>query len=285
MNTALFIDSDGNSLTAADITRILRLVGADSCETLFIHSDIMLGMPAPGVGRRQLTDSIYEAVTALGVRNIIVPAFTYSFCNGEDFDVVRSRTSMGAFSEYVRKLDGRYRTRDPLLSLSVPENLRGAFGSPGSNSLGKNSGLDTLHGMNDVKFLFFGARMGSCFTYLHYVEKMLGVPYRYDQEFRGNIIEEDGSKTPAMQYINTACLGVKPAEFHYFEDELHRKGLLAKERLGNSYAAAISEKDAYEQISRKLRENICYFLERPFTDADLVHKYTMGLDGSRVTHC
>ena len=91
---------------------------------------------------------------------------------------------MGALSEYIRKQDGRYRTLDPLLSLSVPEKMKDKFSSVSDHSLGKGSGLDILHSLNSVKFLFLGAKQGECFTYVHYVEKMLEVPYRYDQKLQ-----------------------------------------------------------------------------------------------------
>ena len=76
---------------------------------------------------------------------------------------------MGAFNEFIRKKEGRYRTLDPLLSLSVPDCLKGVFSAVGDHSLGEGSGLDLLHHMDGVKFLFFGARLGNCFTYVHYV--------------------------------------------------------------------------------------------------------------------
>ena len=57
---------------------------------------------------------------------------------------------MGALNEYIRKLEGRYRTLDPLLSVSVPENLKASFANPGSNSLGENSAFDVIHSGNNT---------------------------------------------------------------------------------------------------------------------------------------
>lgn len=112
----LFRDTEGKAITTRDIGEALKEVEADQCETLFIHSDIMFGLLEKGIKRNTLLALLYDQIMALGVKNLIIPTFTYSFPNKEDYDMVNSKTSMGAFNEYVRKITGRYRTDDPLLS-------------------------------------------------------------------------------------------------------------------------------------------------------------------------
>lgn len=281
----LFIDKNGKHFAAEDVYQALKQIGADDCETLFIHSDVMFGSTVAGFKRKEYLGTLYDIMMDLKVKNIIVPTFTYSFCNNEIYDVNNSKTSMGAFNEYVRKKEGRYRTLDPLLSISVPKSMEKEFQISGCHSLGENSGLDILHQLDGVKFLFFGARLGNCFTYVHYVEKMLDVPYRFDMEFSGKIINHVGVEYDQTQYMHTACYGVKPADYYYFEDYLEEKGMLKKQTLADKSVSCISEKDAYREIAGMLEKDIHYFLEQPFTESDLVHKYTKGLDGERITHC
>lgn len=281
----LFVDVHGKSYTADDVYLRLKEIGADDCETLFIHSDVMFGGVVAGFNRKVYLSTLYEVVKSLGVKNIIVPTFTYSFCNRELYDVKKSRTSMGAFNEFVRKQENRYRTMDPLLSLSVPMDLKPLFENVSNHSLGVDSGLDIIHHMDGVKFLFFGARLGNCFTYVHYVEKMLEVPYRFDMGFSGAMVDEKGMQKEHTQYIHTACFGVKPADYYYFEDYLQEKNLLRKRSLGDKEIACISERDAFSEIKLMLEKDIHYFLEHPFEEKDLIHKYTMGLNGEKITHC
>ncbi len=281
----LFVGSDNTEYTEKDFFNILKKIGADNCEHLFIHSDIMFGRLGKGLRRSDLLSALYECIDKLNVSSLIIPTFTYSFCNNEDFNVLTSRTSMGAFNEYIRKLNGRYRTYDPLLSLSVSENLKDYFSVECDNSLGEKSGLDLIHKLDNVKFLFFGVRMGCCFTYVHYIEKMLNVPYRFDMKFQGKIFDEKGNIREKTQYIHTACGGIKPAEFYYFEDELEEKGYLKKQFIADSQISCIDETVAYRMIKEKLEKDINYFLEKPFTQADLTHKYTMSTANGRITHC
>ena len=285
MMDTLFIDSDGREFGADDMTNVLKQVGAHDCDNLFIHSDIIFGKTPTGFNRKEYLSILLEVLEGLGVKNIIVPTFTYSFCNNEVYDVIKSKTSMGALNEYIRKQEGRYRSMDPLLSISVPMALKDNFSSVSDHSLGEGSGLDIVHHLGGVKFLFLGVPMGICFTYLHYIEKMLDVPYRFDLPFDGEMIDYDGKHINKTQYIHTACYGVKPKDFYHFEDYLYDIGKMKKERLGDKYVECITEEDAYEEIVKMINKDINYFLEQPFTEADLEHKYTKGLDGEKITHC
>ncbi len=282
----LFYDEDGQPYVIEDLRDGLRNIGAADCETLFIHSDVMFGRPAEGFKRREYLKILYEVLLDLGVKNIIVPTFTYSFPNHEDYDITNSKTSMGVFNEYVRKLDGRFRTDDPLLSLSVPQDMEERFSNVSSHSLGTGSGLDIIHHMDGVKFLFLGAVMSECFTYVHYVEKKLNVPYRFDMSFEGNVIYPDGRVEKRTQIIHTQCGGVKlPERYNHFEMEMEERGLLRKERMGDKYIACIAEKDAYQEIGEHIKSNPFYFVSKPYTDEDLTHIYTYDYTKGRITHC
>lgn len=281
----LFVDQKGRNFEAEDVYEALKSIGANECEALFIHSDIMFGKTTAGFNRKDYLNILYDVFCDLKIKYLLVPTFTYSFCNHEDYDVKKSKTTMGAFNEFLRKKDGRYRTLDPLLSISVPYELKNKFQNLKEHSLGENSCFDVIHQMKNVKFLFFGTRLGNCFTYVHYIEKILDVPYRFDMPFTGKVIDEFGNICEKTQYMHTACYGVKPAEHYYFEDYLEKKGFLKKCKLGDKTVSCISEEDAYREITLKIQEDINYFLEVPFKKEDLVHKYTKGINGERVTHC
>lgn len=284
--TELFYDANGKAFSKEDLYESLLRVGAADCETLFIHSDIMFGTPAKGFRRTELLETLYQAIVSLNVPNIIIPTFTYSFCNHENYDVLHTKTSMGSFNEYFRKKENRYRTHDPLLSLSVPASLKALFENISEHSLGMGGGLDIVHHMRDVKFLFLGADMASCFTYVHYVEKMLDVPYRFDLPFEGDIIDEKGIVSRRIQYIHTQCAGVRlPECYDYFERDLLAKGKLQKIQYGDKFISCICENDAFEEITHNIETNKFYYLARPYQEEDLVHQYIYDWTKSRITHC
>lgn len=282
----LFYDADNTLYTVEDIRNALTETGAGDCDALFIHSDIMFGRPAEGFKKREYLETLYQIILSLGVRELIIPTFTYSFPNHEDYDILNSRTSMGAFNEYIRKKEDRYRTDDPLLSVSVSTGLRSFFDHVSNHSLGEGSALDLVHRLGDVRFLFFGAEMADCFTYVHYVEKMMEVPYRFDMSFDGTVIYPDGTRKNRTQTIHTQCEGaVLPPKYEHFEREMEEKGLLRKKRVADKYIACLSEEDAYREIKAHIEKDINYYLAVPFKESELVHRYTYSTANGRITHC
>lgn len=281
----LFTDSTGQIWSQKDVLERLRAVGADDCEILFVHTDILFGRPNRALGRSGYLQGLYQVFLELGVPTLVFPSFSYSFANHEDYDVRQSRTSMGALIEYIRKQPGVCRSLDPLLSLLVigaREDL--AAGLPVGHSFGPDSGFDRLHRAGGVKFLFFGAEFEEYFTYIHYIEKVLNVPYRFDMSFTGTITDYDGKSFQHTQAIHTQCGGVTLKNFGPLKQKLAEEGVLKLARLGDRELACISEEDIFQSISEAIRSDPFSFVE-PYTQDDLTHIYTFGRNGERVTHC
>ncbi len=282
----LFRSADGVWITENDVKKLLAELRAPECDILFIHSDISFGLPNRELRRSELLERLFQCISSTGVRTIIYPTFTYSFCNGENYDVRSSKTSMGALNEYARKQAGHNRSLDPLLSVAAfGDGAREFTAAQTEHSLGRNSVFDLMHRAGNVKFLFFGAEFCECFTYLHYVEKMLDVPYRFDMPFDGSVIDWDGNAHRKRQYIHTACEKIVPVDHYHFKTFLTRQGCFHAARLGDREIAVIGEADAYHWISQKIKERIDYFLERPFSQSDLGHVYTYDRSRGRITHC
>lgn len=281
----VFKDINNKWYTEIDITEGLKSIEADKCDILFVHTDVAFGMPNVDLKRKEYLDSLYNSLLALNVETLIFPSFTYSFCNNENYDVRNSKTSMGALIEHIRKKEGVKRSLDPLLSMiAFGKNENIVEGDVGNHSLGKNSVFNRLHNCDNVKFLFFGADFAEYFTYVHYVEKMLEVPYRFDKAFSGKIMDYDGNEYEDIHYIHTQCGGVKLKNYQQMKEELIADNKLKTAKMGNSEIAAISEEDAYNAIYNRISKNINSFVE-PFTEKDLTYEYTFGKNGERVTHC
>lgn len=281
----LFTDNDGNRWKEGDILECLKCVGADECEVLFVHTDLMFGMPNPRMKKREYLQGLYQTLLDLHVSTLIFPAFTYSFPNSEIFDVRSSRTSMGALIEYIRKQPGIIRSMDPLLSI-IAEGKQAKLleGNPGNHSFGPGSGFAKLHRTEGVKFLFFGADFSEYFTYIHYIEKVLDVPYRFDMQFTGTIVDYNGMPYTHTHAIHTQCGGVRLKNFSSLKHELREDGCLKAAKLGNGEVTCISEKDIYREVTQRIQDDPFSFVE-PYTENDLTHVYTFGKNGERVTHC
>ena len=203
-------ESGDNELTNCTLLSKLISLGCADCDVLYIHSELNFGLPNKRLSRKEILNNIIDVIQSLHVDTIIFPVFTFSFCNKEVFDVQNSASSMGALNEYVRKHVLGYRTKDPILSNYIigkyvdvePDNIY---------TLGLDSGFDKLTKMNKkVKFLFLGADPNKCFTYTHYVEAMIGVPYRYNREFRGDIVNYNNVDKDKISVVYTGYSNFKP---------------------------------------------------------------------------
>lgn len=278
----------GEPLYKDSFINALRTVGACDCNVLFIHSDVMFGSMNPDLTRRELTDSLLSIFDCLNVENIIMPVFSYSFNNGKSFDIKKSRSLMGSLSEAFRRADGVYRTVDPICSFAIKGKITEDFKNfkNTNNSLGKNSYYDFLDKQEDVKYCFFGANLADCFTYVHHVECILNVPYRFDMHFTGTITGYDGVPYCTDWSINTQCGGVKL----YDKNEHFKKQLIEEKKLiwlpfASREVSCITQNNARISIIENIERDKFYFLEKPYNSADLTHEYVMKKAGKLVTHC
>ena len=82
----LFHDKSGVEVTNTDILRILDEVKAYDAEVLYIHSSLSFGALHSGVTRTTVLQAIFDVLLETGVPTICMPTFTFSFCNGRNYE-------------------------------------------------------------------------------------------------------------------------------------------------------------------------------------------------------
>ena len=271
----LFIADDGE-ITYADIVNSLKEVGADKCKILLLHTGISFGLPSKGIGRKQLVKYLYDAVCELNVETLVMPTFTFSFSNFEEFNINNSRTRMGMLNEYVRKLPEAVRSNDPMMSFCVVGKNKELINVSGNKCLGTGSFFDNLHHAENVNIAFFGTNLEDCFTYQHYVEEQMRVPYRYDKAFKGIVIDENGVKKEKTYIMYVKYRDVIPFTPPEFSKSMIEKGVLKKVKLGNAYVSCFSEEDAYKETYTWINRNVNAFLAEPYDSKPLVKEYLYG---------
>ncbi|MEZ6109416.1 MAG: AAC(3) family N-acetyltransferase, partial [Pirellulaceae bacterium] len=99
--------------TAESLAESLRAAGVRTGDVVFSHSNIgFLGVPPAGRDAASMCRTVLDAFElALGPSGtLVLPAFTYSWCKAQPFDPATTPSTCGAFSEWVRKLDGTERS-------------------------------------------------------------------------------------------------------------------------------------------------------------------------------
>lgn len=261
----LFKDKSNNSITNKNIFAVLKEIEANKCDILYVHTALNFGVPM--VKRLELLEELFKIFNDLSIPTLIFPTYTFSFPNKTDYDVQNSKTSMGLLNEYFRKQPNVIRSIDPLMSNALLGKNAELVTSIGKNSCGKDSTFDLLHKTElNVKFLFFGTRPGDCFTYMHYIEDYLNVPYRYSRSFSGNI--SDNNKT----YIDTYNLPVRysnvfpgPGSYIY-ENIMLERGISKNIKIGDSQITILPEQAAFTLYHDLIQSYPCFFISAPFNE-------------------
>ncbi|MBQ8982354.1 MAG: AAC(3) family N-acetyltransferase [Lachnospiraceae bacterium] len=273
-NKVIFHTNKG-VITYNDIVSALYRLGADQCDVLFVHSDISFGQLDPSVKRKELKELLLDALMEMNVKTLMFPTFTFSFCNKEDYDVEHSVTAMGMLPEYVRNREDAYRTDDPILSVAIIGDRSGFEKMIGRSSCGTGGIFHQLHiSGKKVKFLFFGTLVTHCFTFMHYIEEIKQVPYRYARPFDGTIIQ-NGIQTPKTVDVYVRYKDVGATLPKDFTSYMLEHEIMKKEELGMSSISIVDERSSYEYICSLIDHDPYVFSVLP-EDGELVKEYKYG---------
>lgn len=169
-----------------DLENKLVNVGIKKGDIVFCHSNIgFFGKMKNCKNKDQLCKTFFKIIfKIIGTKGtLIVPTFTYSFFKKEKYNL-NSVSSMGIFSEWVRKKKSALRTNDPNFSVSIIGNKKIFFSKTcNNNTYDKNSFFGKFHKLNGkiLNFNFPGS------TILHYYEKIINVNYRFEKKFHGTV--------------------------------------------------------------------------------------------------
>lgn len=235
-----------NWVSKEDFKLVLRESGAHDCDILFVHSALDFGLPNPELKNKELLFILLEILRDLKVPTLAMPTFTFSFPNGKIFDPKSSKSRMGALNEFFRKQEGVVRSLDPLMSIAAEGEKASLITNVGSHSIGENSTYDILHHNNGVKFLFLGPEIGACFTFMHYLEWLYDVDYRYVRSFKGKVSQE-GKEKEVEQDLFVRYNGVKPNDYSFiYANKMIDKGAANRTKIGNGLISVVKEKEASE---------------------------------------
>lgn len=240
--------------TPAELRAVLEDLPISRGDTLFSHSNLGFFGRAEGVGSagavcRLFAESVLERIGPEGT--LVVPTFTYSFPKGEVFDPDATASDMGMFSEWVRRHADAQRSFDPCYSIAaIGGAATGLTADVPENSFGPDSFFDRFyHAGGKILNLNFDA--GS--TFVHYVERCLDVPYRFDKTFTGRVLmrgeERAARSTIWVCYRSDDAL---VASFEPFDRLARENGLFETRPLGRGEVGLITAADTDDLIRQTL---------------------------------
>jgi aminoglycoside 3-N-acetyltransferase len=276
----LFLAKDGKWVTNKSIVEALLSIGADKCDILYIHTSLSFGQPNPQLKKTVLLAELLNVIKALGVKTVCMPTFTFSFCNSKDYNPATSASRMGVLNEYFRKQEGIIRSLDPLMSVALMGEDKDLVTGVGHVSCGDNSTFDKLRHRDNVKFLFLGPKIGDCLTYMHYMEWLFSVDYRYNRIFRGNVVV-DGKLSIEEYSLFVRYNSVIPNTASYvYEQKMYDNGTAFISKCGDGIISIVDEQNASIEYKKCLDENPYYFIN--FTNGVFNKDKTFKIDHEMV---
>jgi len=197
----------------------------------------------------------------------MLPTFSYSFCEGEDFDVARTPSTVGMLTEHFRTRDGVRRTAEPIFSTAI----EGPVPQPWLDRLEAVEDKDCFGEQSvfaylwevDAVLLFFGVGFEYC-TYIYLVEQRQSVPYRWKKRFTGDVIGVHGVRTGVFaDYLVRDLEADVVNDFGPLADELRARGALAEHRIPKGpRLRAVRARQVAAVATEMMQANPDYLLER-----------------------
>lgn len=229
-------------------------------DTVAVHTDLMkIGIIDGVKPRAQLLEDYWQLIREVADNLcLLIPTFNYQYCRDGMYDVSASPAEVGVLNEYIRGMNPGRRTRTPVFNYCILNN-RGFSLAAVDNPF---SGGSTFGEMvsKQTQVVFFGAQFDAN-TFIHHVEEMMEIGYRYLKPFPGEIIAPDGSlERITLQYRVRPLDGSLEYDWHRLEAELVDEGLLQKFPLGHGHIMHYRADQLLARWSEKIRADELYLL-------------------------
>jgi aminoglycoside 3-N-acetyltransferase len=192
---------------------------------------------------------------------LIAPTFTYSFCKNEIYDPDNTPSTVGLFTEELRKRKDAFRSIHPIFSIAaIGKRAEELTSNLSKNSFGKGSIYDKLSKIKNSKYVILGVDYFSC-TQVHYIEEILKAPYRYVKKFKGKIKNKNKVYNDEYEfYVRPLDKNIIPS-FDKIERYLLEKGFMKKVQLGNAFVSVAKISDICSEGIKMFKKDPACFLK------------------------
>lgn len=258
-NNALIKTSDGDFIDKNDFIKCLKDLGIKNGDTLCVHTELLsLGVLCVSKNTllQSLIDSFFDVIGESGT--LIMPTFTYSFCENKDYDMDNSKSTMGILTEYFRNLKGVKRTNDPIFSFAVRGAKENLFLNDVKSCFGDDSVYDVLAKENGKILLLGTDKIG--YTFTHYTEeyafnKGYDLKYRYFKEFCGKVIKNNISEEKSILYFVRDLEQKSVLSVEKQINILKKYNLFYKQKFANSCVVCIGANEYLQANLNELKQN------------------------------
>ena len=244
-----------------DVLEALAKTGVKRGDTLMIHGDAVVAAQFIKYPVNKRLNVLFDLILDyLGPRGtLVIPAFTYSATKNEPFDVLKTQSEIGKFSDSFRSTYPDNRSQHPIFSvIAVGARQDDFLNSSTTDCFGENTVFHRLH-TQDAKLMNLGCDLMLTFT--HYCEQKFGVSYRYFKEFEGKIINGNNFHTVITRYFVGKLNVAYTLNLIKLKEILLKRKLLICVPFGRFASYTVSAKDYYKTCVELLANNEFFLIE------------------------
>ena len=243
-----------------------------SSSIYILHTDIgALGLIENIRSKASLLDAYFEIImNASKDSTLLFPTFNYDYCKTRVYDIQKDCCQVGVLNEYVRKKYPHARTETPVFNFVCVGEQR--FDSDSQmNPFGKDSIWAEVE-RQDGWVCFWGAGFHAN-TFIHYIEELCAIWYRYHKKFPGVILDgETRNKVDFLYRVRPLIDGAVDYDWDRLEKDLERQGLLFKEKSGLGSVLFYRIKSVRQYWEERIRDDEL-FLVTPESRASIMTLY------------
>lgn len=240
-------------VTKKDIYKLFIHSGLKKGDSIFCHSDLTPLIKKINFPKNELCDTILNFILKiLGEKGTLaVPVFSYSLAKKKIFNPNKIKPVTGVFSKFILNHPRSKIYRDPNLAVAIIGKYNNFLSAkPTINAYGKNSFFDRFYKINGK---ICNINLNIVSTFIHYFEKKLNVPYRFDKNFTGVLINnKKKKKIKSILYVRY----LKESTVQNLSKLLRKSKKKVKvSKVKNIYTNYISLNDYFKIIQSNLKKD------------------------------
>jgi aminoglycoside 3-N-acetyltransferase len=260
------------SVSPIIIKEVLSELGLSEGNAVYVHSALGGFGAIEGIDstdRLGYCKAIYGAIDdciSIGASGtLFVPTFTHGYVKEQtDFNLKKTPSEAGIFSEYVRCLPQSTRSLHPVASNAAVGKMQSILDHVSISSFGMGSFFDKFVKIENSSVLWLGASINHT-TYVHHVEQIVGVSYVYNKAyFKPRVFTKDEGivNHPFYNTVRYLDRGVVP-DYSILELTMKEKGVMQSTRINNCEIMCAKTMDLVNVIYEMIQDDSTVFLKNP----------------------
>lgn len=241
-------------------SKLLELFQINKGDCIYISSDLIklaLMMKKEGTQFEPsvLLELFQDAVGMEGT--LMLPTFCFDFCNEKKYDYRKSKGTSGVLGNIALERCGYNRTKHPMHSFAVWGKDADLLCSMNNmHSFGNDSPFAYCKEKN-VKQIMLGTDYRRSMSFIHYVETVCNVPYRFLKKFSGVYVVKEGEEIRTYEYAARRLDIGATEQFNRIGAILEQSHIAWKVNFNDYICHQVRLGDSFEFIYNDIMKNQC----------------------------